>query len=656
MFKMTIDFIQKTGKCLTPKVHFFRITLTSFVLSLFSITTSAQLPSLGEIVNFALFTSNGALSNAGTSYIDGNIGVEIGSVAGFGSPTTVTGTTEILNLLTAQCVLDAQSAYDQLVAAPETIFIHPAAFGAGETVFPGVYDEAGAGSLGGDITLDALGDADAVFIFRFGGAFSVGAISNVILTNGAKSCNVFWVSHGAITVGASSNMIGTLIAGPGAVSMAAGGTLEGRMITTNGAIATDNVSIIAPCRTVILDTINVECIEDVPVFDILDVTDIYACNLVPLVIVFVSDVSDDLTCPETITRTYSATDDCGNETTVIQKIIINDITSPTASNLPPISVECIGDVPLQDITHVDDEADNCTASPIVAFVSDVSDGLTCPETITRTYSVTDDCGNEILVTQLITVNDITDPSASNPAPITIACIEDVPLADITLVIDEADNCTVSPIVAFVSDVSDGLTCPETITRTYSVTDDCGNEILVTQMITVNDITNPTASNLPPVTAECMGDVPLAEITLVIDEVDNCTVSPIVAFVSDVSDGLTCPVTITRTYSVTDDCDNQILVTQLITVNDITNPTASNPSPLTVECIEDVPVADITLVIDEADNCTASPVVAFVSDVSDGLTCPETITRTYSVTDDCDNQILVTQLITVNDITNPTASN
>ena len=50
---------------------------------------------------------------------------------------------------------------------------------------------------------------------------------------------------------------------------------------------------------------------------------------------------------------------------------------------------------LPDITVVTDEADNCTAAPVVAFVSDVSDGNTCPEVITRTYSVTDDCGNQI---------------------------------------------------------------------------------------------------------------------------------------------------------------------------------------------------------------------------------------------------------------------
>ena len=106
--------------------------------------------------------------------------------------------------------------------------------------------------------------------------------------------------------------------------------------------------------------------------------------------------------------------------------------------------------------------------------SDVSDGNTCPEVITRTYSVTDDCGNSITVTQTITIDDTTDPTASNPAAISAQCA--APAPDITVVTDEADNCTASPTVAFVSDVSDGNTCPEVITRTYSVTDDCGNSI------------------------------------------------------------------------------------------------------------------------------------------------------------------------------------
>jgi hypothetical protein len=72
----------------------------------------------------------------------------------------------------------------------------------------------------------------------------------------------------------------------------------------------------------------------------------------------------------------------------------------------------------------------------------LSDGNTCPETITRTYSVTDECGNSINVTQTITVGDVTDPTASNPAPINVECSASVPAPDVTVVTDEADNCTV----------------------------------------------------------------------------------------------------------------------------------------------------------------------------------------------------------------------
>jgi gliding motility-associated-like protein len=375
------------------------------------------------------------------------------------------------------------------------------------------------------------------------------------------------------------------------------------------------------------------------------------CTVNP-VVAFVSEVSDNNPCPETITRIYSITDDCGNTINVTHLIVITDPILPTGTAPAAVNVECIGDVPAADPLLIIDEADN-QGVPGVAFVSDVSDGLTCPETITRTYSITDVCGNVVLVTQLITVLDVTNPTGVAPATVNVECIGDVPAANILDVNDEADNCTVNPVVVFVGDVSDGLTCPETITRTYSITDDCGNQITVDQLIIVNDVTIPTGTGPATVNVECIGDVPANDPLLITNEADNCTVNPVVAFVSDVSDGLTCPETITRTYSITDDCGNQITVDQLIIVNDVTNPTASNIPPINVPGSMDVPAWNILDVTTEADNCTANPVVAFVSDVSDGNVCNgEIITRTYSVTDDCGNQILVTQEITIDAVPAP----
>src|SRR5690606_40720442 len=66
--------------------------------------------------------------------------------------------------------------------------------------------------------------------------------------------------------------------------------------------------------------------------------------------------------------------------------------------------------------------------------------------------------------------------------------------------------------------------------------------------------------------------------------------------------------------------------QTITIGDNIDPTASNPLPVTVQCIGDVPAPDVAVVTDEADNCTTAPVVAWVSDVSDNGSCPEIIDR------------------------------
>src|SRR5690606_40091917 len=139
------------------------------------------------------------------------------------------------------------------------------------------------------------------------------------------------------------------------------------------------------------------------------------------------------------------------------------------SNPLPLTFECAADVPVPDITVVMDEADNCTAAPVVAWVSDVSDNGSFPEIITRTYSVTDDCGNQILVTQTITIDDITNPTASNPHPQTFRVATDGPVRDMTVGKDEADNCTAAPVVAWVSAVSDNGSCRESTTSNYSET-------------------------------------------------------------------------------------------------------------------------------------------------------------------------------------------
>ena len=194
---------------------------------------------------------------------------------------------------------------------------------------------------------------------------------------------------------------------------------------------------------------------------------------------------------------------------------------------------------------------------------------TCPLIITREYTVTDDCGNQILLTQTITVDDTVDPLGTGPADASYQCIGDVPAQSIADVTGVSDNCTVSPVVAMNAEVQAG-TCPMVITREYTVTDDCGNQILLTQTITVDDTIDPLGTAPVAVSYQCIGDVPAQSIADVTGVSDNCTVSPVVAMNAEVQVG-TCPMIITREYTVTDDCGNQILLTQTITVDDTIDP-------------------------------------------------------------------------------------
>jgi len=134
---------------------------------------------------------------------------------------------------------DTLKAYNQLVAMPSGP--NPGAGNlAGLTLVPGDYTAASGSFMiqGGDLTLDAQGDANAVFVFQMATTLTVGgpgaaAPSSVILTNGAQAKNVFWQVGSAATInaGGGGTMVGTIIAQSG-VSISTAGNVA--VVTLNG--------------------------------------------------------------------------------------------------------------------------------------------------------------------------------------------------------------------------------------------------------------------------------------------------------------------------------------------------------------------------------------------------------------------------------------
>jgi hypothetical protein len=200
-----------------------------------SYTPAAAVDVLGSLENFSLFSSIGAVANASFSGILGDVGANAGAISGFATSVQV-GSFYNGDAATAQAKIDLENAYTQLMLIPTTVPYHTPAFGSGETLQAGVYSTPGAGSLAGTITLDGQNNPDAIFIFKFNGAFAAAAQSKVILSNGTRRCNVFWISEGAASIGSFSMIKGTVLAHGGAATMGAGGNLEGRLLSTGGAI------------------------------------------------------------------------------------------------------------------------------------------------------------------------------------------------------------------------------------------------------------------------------------------------------------------------------------------------------------------------------------------------------------------------------------
>ena len=207
-----------------------------------------QAPTLGTVANFVFFTPTGAVGNTGISRIIGNVGSDNGAVTGFGA---LNGTVYNADAVTAQGVTDLNSAYSQLNSRVATFF-PGVILGNGQVLDSGVYYIAAATSLNLDLTLDAQGDTNAVFIIQIQGAFSTNPNSRVYLVNKASACNVFWKVEGAVSMAAGSTLRGTFIVNNAAFSMATGDTLEGRALSTTGAVSINNAYANDVCAVFVL--------------------------------------------------------------------------------------------------------------------------------------------------------------------------------------------------------------------------------------------------------------------------------------------------------------------------------------------------------------------------------------------------------------------
>jgi hypothetical protein len=116
----------------------------------------------------------------------------------------------------------------------------------GQTLTPGLYKStSGLQITSGDLTLDARGNANAVFIFQMASSLTTTDGREVILTGGAKASNVFWQVGSSATLGTNSVFVGTIMADQ-SVSLSTGATLHGRAMGRIAAVTLDASTVTRP--------------------------------------------------------------------------------------------------------------------------------------------------------------------------------------------------------------------------------------------------------------------------------------------------------------------------------------------------------------------------------------------------------------------------
>lgn len=222
---------------------------------------------LKSVARFGIIAGVGVSNNAGPSVINNlDVGIYPGvrsSITGFPPATIVGGAMYASDdvappgvaamLLQAQTDLTAAYIYAAGATAPAPATVSGDL--GGQTLAPGIYKSTSTLGINtsslGNLTLDAQGDVNAVWIFQVASAFTtIGGApypspsgGNVILTGGAQAKNVYWQVGSSATIGDYTSFKGNVLAFS-SITMGAYSKADGRMLARNAAVTLTSTNII----------------------------------------------------------------------------------------------------------------------------------------------------------------------------------------------------------------------------------------------------------------------------------------------------------------------------------------------------------------------------------------------------------------------------
>ena len=310
----------------------------------------------------------------------------------------------------------------------------------------------------------------------------------------------------------------------------------------------------SPVFSFIPSDLNLDCADVIPSDEELGIA--IATDECSEVLITVDEVITAGACPLTYLRerVFTAVDECGNSISATQSISVTDSTSPQiVLSSDTLYAECGSDLVNNQPYIIDD----CSEFSVTSSVSYLPEGTCVGEAIsTFTYVATDACGNSSTASTIVLITDNLPPVfTSAPSDTVLSCDSEIPL-DLPTFYDE---CTTSTMNESQTEVLGDCPGERSITRTFTISDLCGNSDTRDQVISFIDTVPPTFTISPPNYLEVNwldGDT----IPLQISEIDdNCDPDALLSVTesssTDETIGANLAQTIIRTYVATDGCQN-----------------------------------------------------------------------------------------------------
>ncbi len=195
-------------------------------------------PGLGAAKSFAVLGGS-TVTNTNATKVSGDLGVNPGlAITGFPPGIVIGGSIHAGDAVALQAQTDVTAAYGVLAAQACTVDLTGKDLG-GLTLKPGVYCFSSSAQLTGNLTLDAEGKADAVFVFKVVSTLITASNASVQVINGSSECGVFWQVGSSATLGTGTTFAGSILALT-SISLTSGATIKGRALARNGAVTMDN--------------------------------------------------------------------------------------------------------------------------------------------------------------------------------------------------------------------------------------------------------------------------------------------------------------------------------------------------------------------------------------------------------------------------------